>query len=49
MEELENLALYLKHTTIETIKTKVTATLFKSHPLFTRKEDIVVELRAHIL
>lgn len=49
MEELENLVVYLKQTTLETIKTKVIATLFKSHSFFTSRKNTIVELRAKTL
>lgn len=48
MQELENQVVYLKHTTLETIKTKVIVTLYKIHFYFTRREDIVSKIRARI-
>ena len=49
VQELESLAIYSKQISLETIKTKVITTLFKSHSFFTRREDIVAELRARVL
>ena len=48
IQELENLAGYLKYITMKMIK-KMIATLYKSYFFSTRIEDTVAELRAKIL
>lgn len=42
------MGVYLRHSQLETIKTKVIGTLFKSHSFYTRREDAIAELRQRI-
>merc|ERR1712032_1219407 len=49
MDILNSYSVFLKHTQLETVKTKVIATLFRSHSFFTRREDTKKELQERIL
>ena len=49
MDTLNLYSVFLKHTQLETVKTKVIATLFRSYSFFTRKEDTKKELQERIL
>ena len=49
MDILNSYSVFLKHTQLETVKTKVIATLFCSHSFFTHREDTKKELQERIL
>ena len=49
MDILINLSVFLRHTQLETVKTKVIVTLFHSHSFFTQREDAKKELQERIL
>ena len=48
MQELQHLGVFLRHTSLETVKSKVIATLYRSHPFYTRQEDALAELKLRI-
>lgn len=49
MQALKAMNVYLRHSQLETIKTKVIGTLFKSHSFYTQREDATEELKQRIL
>ena len=48
MQDLQHLGVFLRHTSLETVKSKVIATLYRSHPFYTRREDALAELKLRI-
>ena len=48
MNQLTQMGVYLRHTQLKTIKTKIIGTLYKSHSFYTRREDAQLELKKRI-
>ena len=45
MNQLTKMGVYLRHTQLKTIKTKIIGTLYKSHSFYTGREDAQLELK----
>ena len=45
MNQITKMGVYLRHTQLKTIKTKVIGTLYRSHSFYTQREEAQLELQ----